>query len=183
MSRHMRSWELPFADAPRGICRLCGKPVPKRRSTWCSQACVDEYLIRSNAGVARAAVWKRDKGCCQICGLDMRPLVAEMKKIERFWRTKFRIANVNSGDGTRKQIRQAQQQWLRQHGHQLPVHLYEADHIRPVVEGGGGCGLDNLRLLCCRCHRRETAKLAARLARQRRRAGRLFEGQLPETRP
>jgi len=40
--------------------------------------------------------------------------------------------------------------------------LWEADHILPVVEGGGGCGLDNLRTLCTRCHRQATAALAAR---------------------
>jgi 5-methylcytosine-specific restriction endonuclease McrA len=43
-------------------------------------------------------------------------------------------------------------------------HLWEADHIRPVVEGGGACGLENLRTLCVRCHKVETARLAARRA-------------------
>jgi hypothetical protein len=42
--------------------------------------------------------------------------------------------------------------------------LWQADHIRPVVEGGGGCGLDNYRTLCLRCHKRATAALATRRA-------------------
>ena len=46
--------------------------------------------------------------------------------------------------------------------------LWEVDHTIPVVEGGGSCGLDNLRTLCWRCHKGETRKLAARRARKRR---------------
>ena len=38
----------------------------------------------------------------------------------------------------------------------------EVDHILPVCEGGGCCGLDNLRTLCQACHKKETAKLAKR---------------------
>ena len=38
----------------------------------------------------------------------------------------------------------------------------EIDHIIPVVEGGGCCGLDNLRTLCTQCHREETNKLMQR---------------------
>lgn len=46
--------------------------------------------------------------------------------------------------------------------------LWQADHVLPVVEGGGECDLANLRTLCTACHKRETAKLAARRARERR---------------
>ena len=42
--------------------------------------------------------------------------------------------------------------------------LWDADHIVPVVEGGGGCGLGNYRTLCVVCHRGETALLASRRA-------------------
>jgi hypothetical protein len=31
------------------------------------------------------------------------------------------------------------------------------------LEGGGGCGLDNLQTLCTPCHRVETEKLRSRL--------------------
>ena len=46
--------------------------------------------------------------------------------------------------------------------------LWQADHIVPVVEGGGECDLDNLRTLCTGCHREETAALAKRRAYARR---------------
>ena len=37
--------------------------------------------------------------------------------------------------------------------------FWEADHIVPVVAGGGQCGLLNFRTLCVPCHREATAKL------------------------
>ncbi len=45
-------------------------------------------------------------------------------------------------------------------------HLFEIDHIVAVAEGGGGCGLDNLRTLCRRCHRVESAALNNRLRKR-----------------
>lgn len=45
--------------------------------------------------------------------------------------------------------------------------FWEADHIVPVSEGGGFCGLENLRTVCQPCHRAETAALAGRLAAAR----------------
>ena len=46
--------------------------------------------------------------------------------------------------------------------------LWEMDHIVPVVEGGGSCGIENLRTLCFACHRRETRELARRRAERRK---------------
>ncbi|HEY0784653.1 MAG TPA: HNH endonuclease signature motif containing protein [Acidobacteriaceae bacterium] len=40
--------------------------------------------------------------------------------------------------------------------------LWDADHIVPVVEGGGECDLENLRTLCLHCHRVVTRALQAR---------------------
>ncbi len=40
--------------------------------------------------------------------------------------------------------------------------LWDADHIVPVVEGGGECGLANMRTLCLKCHRAVTADLRRR---------------------
>ena len=45
--------------------------------------------------------------------------------------------------------------------------LWQADHILPVIEGGGECTLDNLRTLCTACHHEETAALAKRRAEAR----------------
>ena len=45
------------------------------------------------------------------------------------------------------------------------VDLYwEADHIRPVSEGGGECGLEGFRTLCLLHHKQATRELAQRRA-------------------
>jgi 5-methylcytosine-specific restriction endonuclease McrA len=58
----------------------------------------------------------------------------------------------------------------------IPIHRYlsrhhygiwDADHVVPVVEGGGESTLENYRTLCCRCHGEETAKLRKRRAKKR----------------
>jgi hypothetical protein len=41
--------------------------------------------------------------------------------------------------------------------------LWDADHIVPVVEGGGECDLSNIRTLCLRCHQQVTLELRRRL--------------------
>ncbi len=41
--------------------------------------------------------------------------------------------------------------------------FWQADHIVPVAEGGGSCGLNNFRTLCSPCHQSETQKLKFRL--------------------
>ncbi len=48
--------------------------------------------------------------------------------------------------------------------------LWQADHVVPVSEGGGLCGLDNMRTLCVLCHGEQTAQLASHRA-QRARGG------------
>lgn len=45
---------------------------------------------------------------------------------------------------------------------------WEADHIVPVIEGGGECGLENYRTLCVRCHKQVTRELRARMKQRNR---------------
>jgi 5-methylcytosine-specific restriction endonuclease McrA len=68
--------------------------------------------------------------------------------------------------------------WMRRLGIQPGRSFWEADHVVPVVEGGGGCRLENLRTLCVPCHKRVTRALAARRAEARRQVKQLplFEG-------
>jgi 5-methylcytosine-specific restriction endonuclease McrA len=46
--------------------------------------------------------------------------------------------------------------------------LWDADHIVPVVEGGGECDLENIRTLCLICHRRATRELRERRIQARK---------------
>jgi 5-methylcytosine-specific restriction endonuclease McrA len=45
---------------------------------------------------------------------------------------------------------------------------WQADHVVPVAEGGGLCGLDGYRTLCLPCHKMESKKLSQRLVEKRR---------------
>ena len=121
------------------ICRWCRSPVVAPRRTFCSEPCVHEWKIRSSPWYVRREVKKRDKGICRLCGLNV-------IKAHREW---SRSKPAGSDRAARKRWRAARPLW-------------EADHIVPVADGGGECGLDNYRLLCRPCHVRVTLEWRAR---------------------
>jgi len=127
-------WGKPERDAAgAAICRWCRRPVAPPRRTFCGDACVHEWKIRSSPWYVRREVKKRDKGICRLCGLNV-------LKAHREWgRRKPPAAD-----------RAARRQWRAERPR------WEADHIVPVADGGGECGLDNYRLLCRPCHVRVT---------------------------
>ena len=151
--RFLTSADLPpdrtVEDGVTRLCRWCDGPVTPPRLSWCSQECVNEYLIRSSASHIRHAVRTRDKGVCAICGLDTREL---KKALQEFW------ASYGHTEFT-KEARKAFGPWASAGWR---GHLWDADHIIPVTEGGGCCGLPGFRTLCIRCHKDETAALAGR---------------------
>lgn len=74
----------PMPVVPEGgACRWCAAPIlfpathkragePNPRRRWCSESlssCVRDYFIASHQGKMRQALWKRDRGVCQGCGL------------------------------------------------------------------------------------------------------------------
>jgi 5-methylcytosine-specific restriction protein A len=135
---------VPRGPGGRGLCRWCNLEVPPRRFTFCSSYCVHEWKLRSQPAYLREQVLLRDKGICDHCFIDT---IAATRKL-RYSR------------GTRRE--EMLRHWgLRTHSRKS---LWDADHILPVIEGGGECDLTNIRTLCLRCHRIATAEL-----RQRRR--------------
>ncbi len=127
-------------------CRECGGSIPKgRRRTFCSDACVDRWKLKTQPAYVRFKVFERDHGVCALCGADTEQMLKEARAT---WEEERRA-------GRRRW-------WDRP-----PSTAWEADHIIPVCEGGGECDLDNYRTLCVPCHKAETAKLAARRAQQR----------------
>ena len=149
-----------------GKCRGgCGRPIGKGRRAWCGeQSCIDRANIISSPSSARWHVQQRDQGVCVNCGFDA--LKAERIR-ERFFAYRYadaemyrlfhdiiRILHTAWGVST----------WVAR------AHLWEADHVTPIIEGGGECGLENYRTLCVPCHRDETKALAARRALVRREA-------------
>ena len=133
----------------RGVCRWCSLEVPKPRRTFCSEFCVNEWKLRTDTGYLREQVLARDKGICAMCRIDT---IAAWINIKRARWARRRPMLI--GWGLKSLNRRS---------------LWDADHIVPVVNGGGECDLDNMRTLCLKCHRKVTAELrrnrsAARIA-------------------
>ena len=186
-------YRLAHGRAPR-ICRWCGGPLPKRRRRWCSEECSHEFAIRSDPGYARLQVAARDHGVCASCGLDMQAVAASINRQVRrhgrkgewvgriavalriahrsYWASQPRGGDpMRISDARRRMGQEKYRAWVVREIRYLPGFssnaLWDMDHITPVCEGGGGCGLDGLQTLCIWCHRRETKKLQGRLARRR----------------
>jgi len=147
-NRTMQGGRADRAELPRGangriLCRWCNLETPPGRVTFCSDWCVHEWRLRTDAGYLRDQVFERDKGICAGCGLDT---VAEWRRIKRMPRA--RRAGLLRDWGL-KSLRRSS--------------LWDADHIAPVAEGGGECDLSNIRTLCLKCHAKATAALRERL--------------------
>jgi 5-methylcytosine-specific restriction protein A len=135
---------------PKGInglplCRWCDLEIlAKRRRTFCSEFCVHQWRLRTDPGYLRDQVFARDRGICVRCHIDTIAAYAALKRA----RGPARAAGLRLYGMSTITIRRT---------------LWDADHIRPVAEGGGQCDLDNLRTLCLLCHREATAALRTRL--------------------
>jgi 5-methylcytosine-specific restriction enzyme A len=132
---------LPTGSNGRLLCRWCNLEVPRGRLTFCSQWCVEEWKLRSDPGHLREKVFERDRGLCALCGVSCTAELHRMKRLRGAARSR---AMAEWGLSGRKS-------------------LWDADHIIPVVEGGGECDLSNMRTLCLKCHRKHTAELRERL--------------------
>lgn len=148
----------------KGTCCWCGKsPLPPRRSSWCSDACVKEYLAQ-DPKLLRDRVFDRDHGVCALCRRDTAQISTRLGQ---------RLDPFLAFDSTWPEKKRAMR-W-----HKLLVclklargmcrirHLWEADHVIPVCWGGPNT-LENLRTLCVCCHKKETRALAASRATKRR---------------
>ena len=156
-------WEkhLPKGPNGRALCRQCGTEVPKGRRTFCGDDCVHAWKIKTDPGYLRAQVFARDHGVCCMCGLDTEQIEQDIDLIRRMSRY---CAPANTFIAARRAV-------LELHGINPDTSrqsYWDADHILPVIEGGGECDLDNLRTLCLACHRIVTAELAARRGRVKR---------------
>jgi 5-methylcytosine-specific restriction endonuclease McrA len=136
--------------------------VPKPKRSFCSDACVHEWKVRTDPNYARDCVLSRDNGICAKCGRDT---IA--------WWHELQLELRQAGFGIAPEICAARAAVYRRHGLSARgpgqrVSLWDVDHITPVSEGGGECGLEGLRTLCVICHRNETDALTARRYRESR---------------
>lgn len=134
--------ELPAGENGRALCRWCELEVPPGRRTFCSDFCVAEWRLRTDPSYLRQKTLERDRGVCAVCGVDTLAAYLHLRRQRGSARLRA-LAHWGLRTLTRKT-------------------LWDADHILPVVEGGGACDLSNIRTLCLRCHRQASAELRAR---------------------
>lgn len=158
-------------EEPPRICMWCTGPLPPRRQAWCSDACVHEYKVRADASYVRSQLLERDGGVCARCRMPTEAIRAKLEAWMAREIAKLRF-DYEWGDAYwRGQAAVRREFWglLRS---RLKIgasgHLWEAHHVRAVVEGGGWCGLEGYETLCMRCHHAESAALARRRADARR---------------
>lgn len=162
--------ELLKGPNGHALCRYCNAEVPKRRRTFCSDECVHEHKLRSSAAYLREQVFQRDHGVCAICAVDC-------NKVERVFRALMKKAKLKPRQWPsavlRDPTRYGALDFFRQ---EFPwfrpsLSAWAADHILPVIEGGGECGLENIRTLCLACHNAETQQLRDRLKNKKHHPG------------
>ena len=135
-------------------CAWCGG-TKKRHMKYCGPACSDEANIRAGGIAVENAILHRDRGVCAVCGMDCLWLENQRRAM---W-----MARHDWAHGC-EPMPGSWGPWSTSGSYRM----WEADHIIPVSEGGGVCGLDNYRTLCLRCHKLDTARLAGRLADRRK---------------
>ena len=132
-------------------------------------------MVRRSPPFARLKVGQRDHGVCALCGVDTRRQQGAYHRLgravlRRAGREPFRGRGYSEwrphawmGPEVGPVRELAMQKYGIPYG-RLETDWWDCDHILPVVEGGGACGLEGLRTLCIPCHQAETAALRARLA-------------------
>lgn len=166
--------ELPTGPSGRPLCRYCGTETKPPRKTFCSDPCVHEWKLRTQPSYQARHVLARDKGVCRTCGLDCLATLKELRdlrracRIEKWGQRAVGIDDIDlPGDVHLDRFTaRCDELALPKHLRGLCRRLWEMDHETPVVEGGGSCGLDNLRTLCYRCHKAVTAELRKRLSKK-----------------
>lgn len=145
-----------------GTCRWCHSVnIPKSRRTFCSDECVHQYRLRTSGSYIRYHIYKRDNGICSICGLDTKSIKAKLlltncscTKIKNKYMKKIAFTHNLECIAIREEysLGLKRKVWRKKYG----GGLWDADHIIRVDQGGGCCGLENLRTLCLSCHKSVT---------------------------
>lgn len=156
-------------------CTWCGARVTGRRTKWCSDACVNAWKSRCDRNYITAQLLQRDEGVCALCGTDTLRLAARLRRLRSHSRgyrpgqpplRKFR-------PHSHERVKRLWRHWIGSKWHGgTPPQPWQADHVLPVVAGGGCCDVGGYRTLCIPCHKQVTAELAAGRAAERRDADR-----------
>ena len=104
----------------------------------------------------REQLFSLEQGKCQKCKIDANALYLRIHSLQ----PAERLNALINANWPLPKTKKAMDRLLQ---NPKEGDFWQADHIVAVVEGGGGCGLDNLRTLCTPCHLSETEKLRFRM--------------------
>lgn len=192
---HRRPYLGPEYHKPqKGTCRWCAEPITKpdgtvdTRRTW-HTACAEAYLMATDSGRQRRAVWIRDMGICAACGQDSirqaritrdtTALLEGLWVLENGRNPPHELLRDNPQERWRIEARwrdrkhREVQAALRARGipKSPPASPWQADHILPLCEANGDrryFTMENLQTLCHACHSAKTAADTARLRASRK---------------
>jgi len=143
----------------QGICAICGVDTVQRAKS------VGETRLLWERLAIQHATELFDAG-----QLPMFPGFTPSEKSYAEYRRSAEQGRIHAGDIHKWAYHWVDTDIREKFGKTAVTHCWEADHIVPVCEGGGGCGPEGYRTLCLPCHKRQTALLAARRAEKRRQA-------------
>ena len=159
--------EIGHLRGPHGyrLCRFCKREVAPPRKTFCSDACIHEWKLRSSSKYLRKFVYERDLGICVKCGTDTRFVRIELENAARasmlesgrwFWDDHpVYLECLSRHQLTAKEAKKS---------------IWEADHVIEVADGGGESDLANFQTLCMPCHKVKSAASRAKRAQAAREA-------------
>lgn len=168
----------------------CGQIPKPPRQTWFSNACVTGWREKNDPGYIRQQMLKRDKGICALCGCDTKveygkwclALREALRLVDRLYNLHYQDMDWACGKWVRRPrpesfdwraIGKRKQELLKKFSPPGNWTVgrrtgWDADHIVPVIEGGGLCEISAMRTLCHPCHKQVTKELAARRAARAR---------------
>eukprot|EP00930_Biecheleria_cincta_P023520 TRINITY_DN16982_c0_g1_i1.p1 TRINITY_DN16982_c0_g1~~TRINITY_DN16982_c0_g1_i1.p1 ORF type:complete len:1511 (-),score=233.62 TRINITY_DN16982_c0_g1_i1:373-4905(-) len=132
-------------------------------SLFCTGSCRARYFGKRSGGSLRRQLFELERGICQSCGIDCHSVFQSLLTASPGPRRHACLSEVApriaSNPILASRILEAQRV--------TEGLLWQADHIVPVWEGGGMCGVENLQSLCVACHAAKTSSEASQRANRR----------------
>jgi len=134
------------------LCAYCGgdlsaaSRLPGVSSTYCSRECAEQGRLKRGWGnQLRAQLFALEGGVCRLCSVDGHALFTRVLALEPAERLNA-LCNANW------KLPKSAKALDRLLQNPKEGDFWQADHILAVAEGGGSCGIENLRTLCVPCH-------------------------------
>eukprot|EP00439_Symbiodinium_sp_Y106_P026977 s3964_g3.t1 len=146
------------------VLRVHRKSESGEGEMFCAGPCRALYFGKRSGTSLRRQLFELERGVCQRCGLDCHGLWQNLKSSKSSWPEKLRRMAAESKSAQSAALHTLLSYLTRfdtesQDDFNLTEgSLWQADHILPVWQGGGTCGLENMQTLCASCHSLKTSE-------------------------